>query len=82
MARPQGMDNERETELLCYRNTEDCSSWAWDLTRHEVVVLTVIDEDCKTHIPTSIRVFDQIVGNLWLVMEQREVKTGVILMRT
>ena len=60
----------------------DYSSRAWDLTGREVVVLIVIDQDCKTHIPTSIRVFDQIVGNLRLVMEQREVKTGVILMRT
>ena len=76
------MNNERETELLCYRNIEDYSSWAWGLTRHEVVVLTVIDEDCKTHIPASIRVFDQTVDNLRLVMEQRKAKTDVLLTRT
>ena len=76
------MNHERKPELLCYRNIEEYSSWAWDLTRHEVVVLIVIDEDCKTHIPASIRVFYQTVGNLLLVMEQREAKTGVLFTRT
>ena len=72
------MDNERETELLCYWDMEDYSSRAWYLTRHEIVVLNIIDEDCKTHIPASIRVFDQTVGNLQLVMEQREAKTCIL----
>ena len=68
------MNDEKETELLCYWNIEDYSSRAWDLTRHEVVVLTVIDDDCKTHIPASFRVFHQAVENFRLVTEQREVK--------
>ena len=76
------MNDKRAAELLCYRNTEDYSSWAWDRTRHEVVVLAAIDEDCKIHIPASTRVFDQTVGNLQLVIEKRKAKTGVILTRT
>ena len=75
------MNDERGSDLLCYRDIEDYSSWAWDLTRHEFVVLTVIDDDCKTYVLASFRVFDQTVGNLRLVMEQYEAKTGVLLTR-